>query len=186
MELKKTNKEEIAIVLDFLRNGYPFDKTPIHRKTAIVQAIGTNRFTLLELVPRKEIFLQPLEEVYIGDGKRDQIHHINGRINIDKLTQTAKQELEDIIRQIIKKNESTFVNFFNKAHPLSIRMHSLELLPGIGKKHVMEILKERKQPFTSFEDIKKRVKLMPDIDTVIYKRIMLEMEGNEKHKIFLD
>ena len=68
-------KEEQAIVLDFLPNGYPFDKRPSHRKTAIVQALGKVRFGLLELVPKKEIFVQPYEEVYIGEGKREKIHH---------------------------------------------------------------------------------------------------------------
>ena len=72
-------KEEEAIVLDFLQHGYPFDNRPMHLKTPIAQAVGKNNFTLLELVPRKGIFLQPYEEVYIGDAKRDKIHHINGK-----------------------------------------------------------------------------------------------------------
>ena len=63
-------KEENAIVLDFLSNGYPFDSRPSHLKTPIVQAIGKKRFTLLEFCPKKGISLQPSEEVYIGEGKR--------------------------------------------------------------------------------------------------------------------
>lgn len=187
IEHRNIVKEETVIVLDFLRNGYPFDKTPLHRKTAIVQAIGTSKFTLLELVPRKDIFLRPLEEVYIGEGKREKIHHINGRLLLSKLTQTAKLELDSIIKNIIHKNEQRFVDFFNKAQPLSIRMHSLELLPGVGKKHVRELLEERRVgDYKNFKDIKDRVKLMPDPETVIFKRIMLELEGNEKHRVFLD
>ena len=62
------SKEEVAIVLDFLPNGYPFDKRPSHRKTAIAQALGKEHFVLLELVPKKDVFLQPYEEVYIGEG----------------------------------------------------------------------------------------------------------------------
>ena len=83
---KRTTREETAVVLDFLPNGYSFDKRPIHRKTAIIQAIGKEKFTLLELVPKKGIFVQPYEEVYIGEGKRDKIHHILGKLNMDKLT----------------------------------------------------------------------------------------------------
>ncbi len=187
MEHKRTSKEETAIVLDFLPNGYPFDKTPLHRRTSIAQAMGTSKFTLLELVPRKGIFLQPLAEVYIGEGKRDNIHHINGRINLDRLTQTARQELTTIVKNLIHKNEPRFVEFFNKAQPLSIRMHSLELLPSVGKKHVRELLDERRvEDFKNFVDIKKRVNLMPDPEAVVFKRIMLELEGNEKHKVFLE
>ena len=50
-----------------------------------------------------------------------------------------------------------------------------------------EILDSRKEKeFESFEDIKKRVKLMPDPETVIIKRIVKELTGNEKHKLFVD
>jgi len=186
MEFKKTTKEENVIVLDFLPNGYPFDNTPAHRKTSIAQAIGIEKFTLLELVPRKDIFLRPLEKVYIGEGKREKIHHINGRIPLSKLTQTAKQ-VEPIIKELIHNNEEKFLVFFNKAQPLTIRMHSLELLPGVGKKHVRELLDERRvEDFKNFADIKKRVKLMPNPEMVVFKRIMLELEGNEKHKVFLE
>ena len=86
-------KEELGVVLDFLPNGYPFDNRPSHIKTPIVQVIGKNRFTLLELVPKKGIQLQPHEEVYFGEGKRDKILHIVGRLPFDKLTRTAKAEL---------------------------------------------------------------------------------------------
>lgn len=179
-------KEETAIVLDFLPNGYPYDERPLYMKTPIVQAIGMARFVLLELVPKKGIHLQPFEGVYIGEGKRDKIHHIVGKIPVDKLTATAKSELEFVIKDIIQKNEKKFVDFFNKAQPLSTRMHQLELLPGLGKKHMWEIIEVRdEKPFESFSDLKERVKLMPDPEKTVVKRILQELEGNEKHRIFV-
>lgn len=178
-------KEEVAIVLDYLQNGYPFDPRPSHQKTPIVQALGKEHFTLLELVPKREIVLQPHDEVYIGEGKRDKIHHIKGRLFFDRLTATARSELEPIIAGLVGKNEMRFVEFFNKAQPLTTRMHQLELLPGLGKKHMWEVIEARKEKeFASFDDIKKRVKLMPDPKTIIVKRISLELEGNEKHRVF--
>lgn len=180
-------KEEQAIVLDFLPNGYPFDTRPSHLKSAIVQAIGKERFTLLELVPKKGIFLQPNEDVYIGEAKRDKVHHINGKIPYDKMTQTAKSEMEHVVRELVHTHEQKFVEFFNKAQPLSTRMHVMELLPGVGKKHMWEIVEERqREPFKNFDDIKKRVKLMPDPEKVIQKRIMQELTGTEKHLLFTD
>lgn len=180
-------KEEEAIVLDFLPNGYPFDNRPSHMKTPIAQAIGKENFTILELVPKKGVFLQPLENVYIGEAKRDKIHHINGKIPYDKLTQTAKAELPHTIKEIVLKHEKKFVEFFNNAQPLSTRMHIIELLPGVGKKHMWEIVEARRgDPFQSFNDIQKRVKLMPDPGKVILKRIMQELTGTEKHLLFVD
>lgn len=183
--MQQRKREDSAIVLDFLLNGYASDRTPIHLKTSIAQALGTNHFSLLELVPKKGIFLQPHEEVYIGESKREKIHHINGRLDPVKLTSTARAELEHAIQAIIKKQEARFVEFFNKAQPINTRMHTFELLPGVGKKHMKEIVEIRKdEPFTSFENIKKRVKLMPDPEKVIAKRIVLELEGQEKHALF--
>jgi len=73
-ETMENAKEENVIVLDFLPNGYPFDDRPMYMKTPIAQALGKEHFVLLELVPKKGIHLQPFEEVYIGEGKRDKVH----------------------------------------------------------------------------------------------------------------
>ncbi|MBA3064063.1 DUF655 domain-containing protein [Candidatus Woesearchaeota archaeon] len=187
IKMEMHEKEENVIILDFLPNGYPFDTRPSHQKTAIAQAIGKKHFVLLELVPKKDVFLQPNEAVYIGQDKRDKVHHINGKLPFSRLTTTAKAELEFIVKDIIEKNEQRFVDFFNNAQPLSTRMHSIELLPGMGKKKMWEILDERKiKPFTSLDDMKKRVHLMPDPKKSLIKRIMKELSGKEKHLLFVN
>ena len=179
-------KEENAVVLDVLPHGYAFDNTPSYKKTAIVQALGKSHLTLLEAVPKKEVNLQIHDEVYIGDGKRDQIHHVNGKLDPNKLTGTAKAELEYVIKAIVEKDQAKFVEFFNKAQPLTTRMHVLELLPGLGKKHMWEIVEERKvEPFKSFEDIKKRVKLIPEPLKIVVKRIISELQGMETYSLFV-
>ena len=188
MIITKITREEKAIVLDHLPNGYPFDSTPSHRKNAIVQVLGKEHFVLLELVPKKDIKqLQPGDEIYIGEGKREEIHHILGKLPLEKLTATAKAELEYSVEKLVKENEKRFVDFFNNSTPLSTRMHQLELLPGLGKKHMWEIIEERRvEPFKDFVDLKKRVKLLPDPKKIIIHRIMNELEGMEKHRIFVD
>lgn len=178
-------KEETAIVLDFLQHGYAFDNTPSYKKTSIVQALGKEHLTLLEAVPKKDIVFTMHEEVYIGEGKRDKIHHVNGKLDPSKLTATAKGELEIVVKNIVMKNEQKFVDFFNKAQPLTTRMHVLELLPGLGKKHMWEIIEERREPFKSYEDIKTRVKLMPDPVKMLVKRIISETLGMEKYSLFV-
>lgn len=185
--MKQPTKEEYAIILDFLPHGYPFDTRPMHRKTPIAQAMGKEHFVLLELVPKKGITLQPSEEAYIGEGKRDKIHHILGKIPLERLTQTAKGELEFVIKALVEKNEKRFIKFFNEAQPINMRRHQLELMPGIGKKHMWQIIEEReKKQFESFEDIKARVKLLPDPEKVVIKRILLELNNGDKYKIFVD
>ena len=185
--MQEGRKEEYAIVLDFLPHGYAFDTTPGYKKTAIVQCVGVSHLTLLEAVPKKDVFLKPYEKVYIGEGKRDKIHHINGKLNPEKLTNTARAELEFIISKLVSENEKRYVDFFNTAPPMTTRMHTLELLPGLGKKHMWDIIEQRREKeFESFEDIKKRVKLLPDPKKIIIKRIVSELLGEEKHFLFAE
>jgi len=184
---QQMKKEELAIVLDFLPHGDPFDKTPAYKKTPIAQCLGKNHLTLLEAVPKKEIHLRPQEEVYIGEGKRDKIHHVNGKLDPDSLTSTARAELEIVVSKVVDENQKAYVDFFNKAQPLTTRMHTLELLPGLGKKHMWEIIEQRdEKPFETFDDIKKRVKLLPDPKKIIIKRIVSELMGSEKYHLFVD
>ncbi|MFT4310450.1 MAG: DUF655 domain-containing protein [Candidatus Woesearchaeota archaeon] len=179
-------KEEYAIVLDFLPNGYPFDNAPMHKKAPIIQALGMDKFVLFELAAKKEVSIQLQEKVYIGDDKRDKVHHINGRIGVAKLTQTASSELPYVVKEVVGMQEKRFVEFFNTARPLSMRMHQLELLPGLGKKHMWQVLEEkRKGPFLSFEDLKKRLPSLPDPQQLIVKRIMKEIDGKEKNLLFV-
>jgi hypothetical protein len=75
------------------------------------------------------------------------------------LTQTAKSVLEQVINKLVDENSQKFVDFFNNSKPLSTRMHQIELLPGLGKKHMWEVIEERQfEKFKSFDDIKERVK----------------------------
>src|SRR3989338_3404713 len=131
------DKEEYAIVLDYLPNGYPMEG----KMLPVAQAIGKKNFTLLQLVPRRGINLKLKEEVYIGNGKRDQISYIFGRLPKDKITETAKLELKEFITKMVAEQEAKFVDFFNNAQPINTRLHQLELLPGFGRKHTDEIIK---------------------------------------------
>ncbi len=164
-------------------HGHPTDKKP----EPIAQVIGDRYFSLLEVVLRRDVTVKSGDALYIGEGKRERVDHIKGRITTDQLTTFAKSELPHLIEEIVNKNEERFVNFFNMAQPISTRMHQLELLPGIGKKHMWDILAERKKsPFKSFADIKNRVKLLQNPKELIVKRILEELENpDERHKVFV-
>jgi putative nucleotide binding protein len=175
-------KEEHAIILEYLPNGYPLEK----KMMPLAQAIGETNLTLLELVPRRDVELKIGEKVYIGEGKRDKIYYILGRLHREKLTESAKNQLEEFIKKIVETREKEFVEFFNKADAINKRTHQIELLPGVGKKHMNEILKQRKEKeFESFEDLKKRVQNLPDPRRAIEKRIFQELTNLERHNLFI-
>ncbi|MBI4214847.1 DUF655 domain-containing protein [archaeon] len=181
MEEISVVREEYAIVLDFLQTGY----ADAYRKEPVAQALGETFFSLLELLPKTDVKLSLHERVYIGGEKRDKIQLIKGRMLYDRLTATARNELKPVIEELIKSNEQRFVDFFNRAGPISVRQHSLELIPGIGKKHMLGIVEEReKGTFKDFADMTARIKLLPDPVRVLTDRIVEELEGKSKYFIF--
>lgn len=180
--MKMVEKEEYVIVLDYLPYGYPLEKKMI----PVAQAIGLNNFTLLQLVPRRGVKLELKEKVYIGEGKRDKIYYILGRLPREKLTETAKLQLQEFANIVINEQEKKFVDFFNTADAINTRLHQIELLPGFGKKHMMAVLEERKKkPFESFAEIKKRIPNLPDPRKAVEKRLIQELENLERHNLFI-
>lgn len=176
-----TRKEDYALVLDYL----PIGNSGEARKEPIIQVVGEHYFTLLEIVVLPGKAFSPLERVYIGKGERQNIAQIRGRINYDKLTSTGQREVDTAVRQIVKAREAEFVSFINRAGSINIRAHSLELLPGIGKKYLEELLRQREQkPFESFADVSARVSHLGDPTDIFVFRIREELKGNEKYYLF--
>ena len=175
--------EEYAYVLDFLPYGKPGSR-PGYRPGAMVQIVGEIYFTLLEANVRNDVTLKTYDRVYVGKNKRAEITYIIGRISYDELTTNSKMELPNVIERIVLNQEERFINFFNTAQPITPRMHALELIPGIGKKYMWQIIDEReKRSFNSFEDLQKRVNV-PSPAKLITKRIIEELSGESKYRIF--
>lgn len=168
--------EEYALVLDYMSTGKSFSPRP----EPLAQLLGESKFTLLEAVP-KVTDIRIKERVYIGKGDREKIALIKARITYNDLTQVARNELPIAIGEVIKGNEQRFVDVFNNASPLNIRMHSLELLPGVGKKHLKAILDAREEKrFESFKDIAERVSLLQDPVKLLTDRIIEELKGESR------
>jgi putative nucleotide binding protein len=175
--------EVYAHVLDFLPHGRPGAR-PGYRAGALVQVIGEEFFTLLEAIAKEGIILKSSERVYVGKDARDKLTYIIGRIGYDELTSSAKMELAPAIEKIVINREPLFVNFFNAAQAITPRMHALELIPGIGKKYMWQILDERERnPFKSFEDLQQRANI-PNPSKLIAKRVLEELSGESKYRIF--
>ena len=175
--------EEHAYVLDFLPHGRA-GMRPGYRAGAVVQVIGEDFFTLLEAIVKEGLALKPHDRVYVGKDKRKEITYIIGRVSFDDLTANARMELPNIIEKIVSTRESWVVNFFNTARALTPRMHSMELVPGIGKKYMWQIINEReRKPFESFKDLQKRTNI-PDPAKLVTKRIIEELAGESKYRLF--
>ena len=178
--------EDYGYILDYMAHGKMVGTRPAFKTEPLVQILGESYFTLLEATPRSDVTISIHERVYIGkELPREKISHISSRVIYNELSSTAKVELPPVVEEIVMKNEERFVRFFNNAQPITHRMHSLELVPGIGKKYTWTILDTReKKPFESFEDIKSRIGL-PEPSKLITKRIIEELcEVEPKYKLF--
>ncbi len=175
-------KDEFLIVLDFMHTGKAGDR----RAEPVVQGLGEKYFSLLEVILKESITVKPKEKVYIGEGKRDQVKYIRSKISYSELTSFAKGLVEEVVNEIVSNDERRFVDFFNKSSALTTRMHSLELLPGVGKKHLWQIIEERKKkPFETFEDVHNRIPMLTNPKRMIIRRVMEELEEKDRHNLFV-
>jgi putative nucleotide binding protein len=175
--------EEFAYVLDFLPRG----KSVVikGREGPIVQAIGEDRLTLLELLAMENKDFEIGEKVKIGKEGREKIVSVLGKLAYEELSPESKGVLPTVVEKLVKENESKYVTAFNDLQPLTPRLHGLELIPGIGKTFMKEILEMReKHPFESFDDIQERVRLR-DPAKMIAKRIVEELAGDTRVTIFV-
>jgi len=175
--------EEYAYILDYVQSG----KSSLvkMREGLIIQAIGEEHLTILELLGIRNEKFSIGERVYIGKEGRAKILSVLGRIDYEHLTSSAKNELQSIVEKIVSENESRFIDYFNSAQPMTPRVHSLELIPGIGKTYMKSILQEReKKKFISFIDLQDRTGLR-DASKHLAKRIYDEISGETRMNIFV-
>jgi putative nucleotide binding protein len=176
--------EEYAYILDYLPHGRPGVPRTSHSSSGVIQMIGESYFTLLEAAPKRDAIYNIRERIFVGKGNRGLVTHILGRIGYEDLTSGSKAELPQIIETIIKSNEWRFVDFVNNSQSLTPRMHSLELIPGIGKRIMFQIIDLRERvPFESFIDIKERVNLTDPVK-LLAKRVLAELMKDQKYYIF--
>ncbi len=184
-------REENALILDYLSLGYVKNDMSKFKGKTVAQAIGADYFTLLELNPLEGSEFDIGDIVYIGKDRDRKKAKVFSKLDYENLTATSRVELDYAIRELVEAKEEKFVEFFNTAGPISTRLHKLELIPGIGKKHMWKIIEAVKEkPFESFEDISTRVPALSDPAGMIVNRIKQELnttiskKGKNKYYLF--
>lgn len=175
--------EEYAFVLDFIPQG----KSIVirGREGPILQALGEEHLTLLEVLAMTNATFDVGERVAIGKEGRTKIVSVLGKLTYDELTNEARGELPNVIERLVHANEPVFVSYFNTLQPLTPRLHALELIPGIGKTFMRQILEQReRKPFASFDEISQRVGLREPAK-LLAKRIIEEIQGGSRIMLFI-
>ncbi|MFB6283873.1 MAG: DUF655 domain-containing protein [Halobacteria archaeon] len=180
----KYSDEEYIYILDYLPGGHSRDRVS---DDPIIQGVGEEEYGLYEASPKEDERVNIGEFVYIGDDEREKVDTVDKELEYDDLTSGAKKELEYGIEAILERNSERYVDFFNDAGSITIRMHQFDLLPGVGDKIRNSILDERKyEEFESFEDIEERISGFYDPKGTLKDRIIEEIKNEDmKYRLFV-
>lgn len=173
-----------VVLLDVMPNGRPDDDRPQYRKSPVAYGLGTDAFRLYELA------LDDAADVSVSDWIALDGPNV-GRyreVTFDDLTRNAVTEVEYAVEAVVESDERRFVEFYNEAGPITLRLHQLNLLPGIGKQLRNKVLDERKRgPFESFEEVTERVSGLHRPKEVLIERIVEEIRKSDlKYRRFVE
>jgi putative nucleotide binding protein len=180
-------ERSFAVVLDYLPHGRTDDDRPRYQKSPIAYALGEENFRLLELTMEDDADVSIGDRVVVDPvDERERVARLRD-IEYDDLSNAAVSELEYVVEDIVESDEQRFVDFFNDAQPITLRLHQLNLLPGIGKKLRNNILDGRKRGrFEGFDDLTDRVSGLHNPKEVLVDRIMEELrEEDLKYRTFV-
>ena len=177
--------ERRAVILDYLPHGQPGGQRGSPDATPRAQALGVEEFRLFSLI------LEEDADISIGDTVSirppDPGIAEFQELMFDDLTSSASSELEYAVREVVEADAQRFVDVYNDAQPITLRLHQLDLLPGIGETLRNNILDQRKRgPFDSFADVEERVDGLHDAEEVIIERIHEELTADDlKYYLFV-
>ncbi|MFC4450338.1 DUF655 domain-containing protein [Halorussus aquaticus] len=174
-----------AVVLDYLPHGRADDDRPQYQKPALTYALGVEEFRLFEVTLEEDVSLT-ITDRFDADRSNELVASVR-EIEFEDLSGAAQSELEHAIRDVVESNERRFVDFYSDAQPITLRLHQLNLLPGVGKKLRNNILEQRKRkPFESFDDVEDRVSGFHNPKEVLVERILEEIrEDDLKYRTFV-
>ena len=175
--------ESTGVVLDFLPHGRTEDDRPQYEKEPLAYVLDHEDFTLYEVIAESDAGISIGDRIDVAS---DDAVTRYSEIDYDDLPGGAQSELEYVIEDLVEEQERRFVDFYNDAQPITLRLHQLNLLPGIGKKLRNNILDERKRkPFESFEELEERIGGLHNPSEVLIERIIEELrEEDLKYRIF--
>ncbi|PSP93303.1 DUF655 domain-containing protein [Halobacteriales archaeon QS_4_62_28] len=172
-----------AVVLDFLPHGKSDDDRPQYQKQPLAYAVGIEDFRLYEIVVGEDRDVAFSDRIDVHDPDFERV----SAVEYEDLPSGAQSELEYAVEDLVESEEQRFVDFYNEAQPITLRLHQLNLLPGIGKKLRNSILDERKRkPFESFDEVEERVSGLHNSEEVLVERILEELQEDDlKYRTFV-
>jgi len=175
----------VAVVLDYLPHGRADDDRPQYRTSPVAYALDADRFRLLAVEFDDDVGLSIGDELVV-DPPADGATRIR-TVGHGELSGGAQSELAYVVEDMVTDEQvDRFVEFYQEAGPITLRLHQLNLLPGIGEKLRNAITDAReREPFTDFEDVEARVDGLHDPADKVVERIMAEIREPDEQKYHL-
>jgi len=175
--------EDTVRVLDFRTKQR---STTVRGKRGIIlTTIGETKFTLLEVLGVEGSTFEVGERIDVSRESRSKVSSVLGKLEYERIPSSARDEIPDIVREIVEDSEERFVAYINRAEPLTPRTHALEIIPGVGRRLLKVIVDERaKSPFTSYADVEERTGLKDPVMRIV-QRIIDEITGVTRMNIFV-
>jgi len=173
-------REREVIILDLLPHGHVDDTKPSWAKKPLAQVLTFPDFVLYEVEFNRDSDIKVQEkDKYENFLKSNKLGKVLRKIDYQDLTNTSKALIQPILEKEIENYEDMFINFFNKSTSITPRLHALKLIPGIGQKHMWEILNARnRQEFVTFQDISDRTSISNPAKQIALRIIKeLQREG---------
>ncbi|ERG98389.1 MAG: putative RNA-binding protein [Haloquadratum sp. J07HQX50] len=176
-----------AIILDHIPHGQTNPDRPRSQQEPIAYGIEEEDFRLYQLTFETDADVSIGDRVVIGPTEARKAVDGFRQVGYDALSTTGQNELKYAVEEIIQSDEDRFVSFYNEAQPITLRLHQLNLLPGIGKKLRNDILDQRKRgPFSSFSEIEQRITGLHNPAEILAERILEEIRENDlKYNVFV-
>ena len=123
--------------------------------------------------------LIPSQRLYIclDSAQRKEVVSILGMARRDRMSNMAKMDLPLVVQMFVEEHASYFVDeFYNKAGPISLKVHGFELLPDVGKKKAGQMVAARNSVgvFASLEELNTSCNI--DAAELLARRFVQELE----------
>ena len=90
------------------------------------------------------------EKIVVEDGAG-----IVGMLRYRDLSGSLQADLSSIIADFILENPDVFLMFYNRGGPINRKMHTFQLLPGIGPSTAQEMVRKRGSGWKDFSAVSK-------------------------------
>ena len=156
----------------------------------IITAITEGKLFMCRLSAKKGIeALNPTDRIYIGLDQSKKVHvdAFVGGAKLDLMSNYARSDMPLVVQLFVEDNSQHFIEaFFNVAGNLSLKQHAFELLPGVGNKKAMQMVKERRisSGFNSLEELNQSCNI--DAAELLAKRFILEIEDRSIEPRLID